>query len=340
VTCTGPPGMPADTGRRRISAVPRIVGRRLLLLAPITLVVTVGVFWLASLSPLDPLDAYMSGQSAALTDEQRGELRRTLGLDRSWWSAWWDWLRATLGGDLGRSMSYRQSVSTVIGDRLPWTLVLSVSGLVLALIISVCLGLWAALAPGSLADRAIGVLATVLAAVPPFVLGMGVIAVFALGLGLFPTGGLTDPGEGVAAGSLLRHLALPTVVFALSQVPWLILGLRETVIRTLSEDAVLFARLRGIPRRTIVVGHVLPVAAPPFIALTATRLPELIAGSVIVEAVFAWPGIGAAMVQAAQRLDLDLLCFLTVASTAAVLLCTLLADVLYVLLDPRVDTDV
>ena len=97
--------MPADTGRRRISAVPRIVGRRLLLLAPITLVVTVGVFWLASLSPLDPLDAYMSGQSAALTDEQRGELRRTLGLDRSWWSAWWDWLRATLGGDLGRSVS-------------------------------------------------------------------------------------------------------------------------------------------------------------------------------------------------------------------------------------------
>lgn len=326
--------------RRRTAGLPRVVGRRLLLLLPITLVVTLGVFALAAISPLDPLDAYLSGQSASLTDQQRAQLRQHLGLDRSWYAAWWNWLAHALTGDLGQSLAYRQSVAQVVGSRLPWTLVLSAAGLILALVISVASGVWAALHPGSAADRAISTLANLLQAVPPFVIGMGTIGVFALGLRLFPTGGLTDPGGQVTFESLVRHLVLPTVVFALSQVSWLILGLRETLIATLRDDPVRFARLRGLPRRVIVLRHVLPTAAPPFIALVAARLPELIAGSVIVETVFAWPGIGSAMVQAAQRLDLSLLCFLTVATTAAVLLCTLLADVLYVILDPRVENDV
>lgn len=340
VTSSGQPRRAAKVHRRRTAGLSRVVGRRLALLLPITLVVTLGVFALAAISPLDPLDAYLSGQSASLTDEQRAQIRRHLGLDRTWWAAWWDWLTHAVTGDLGQSLAYRQSVAQVVGDRLPWTLLLSTAGLTLALVISVTSGVWAALHPGSMVDRAVSTLANLLQAIPPFVIGMGTIGVFALGLRMFPTGGLSDPGEQVTFTSLMRHLVLPTAVFALSQVSWLILGLRETLITTLRDDPVRFARLRGIPRHVIVSRHVLPTAAPPFIALVATRLPELIAGSVIVETVFAWPGIGAAMVQAAQRLDLSLLCLLTVATTAAVLLFTLLADVLYVVLDPRVDSNV
>lgn len=330
----------SSSGLRRRTALPRVISRRIALLPLITVTVTLGVFALAALSPLDPLDAYLSGQSAALNEQQRSEISGHLGLDQPWWAAWWQWLTAALGGDLGQSMSYRQSVAQVVLDRLPWTILLSGTGLALALAISLGCGTWAGLHRGAAVDRVISLVAQLLQTVPPFVLGMGAIAVGAVALKLLPSGGLTDPGEGVRAESLARHLVLPTAIFALSQLPWLVLGLRETIVHAVEADSIRAARLRGLARRTIIVRHILPSSAPPFIALVATRLPELVAGSVIVEAVFAWPGIGTAMVQAAQRLDLPLLCLLTVAITTMVLLCGLLADVLYVVLDPRVDDDV
>lgn len=326
--------------RHRRTAPLQMIGRRILIAIPILIVVTAGVFALAVISPLDPLDAYLNGQSASLTPTQRDAMRAELGLDLPWWQAWWSWATSALGGDFGHSLSYRQSVASVVGDRLPWTIILGVTGLVSAVVISTTLGLVAALRPGSGLDRMIATVATLLQAIPPFVLGMGTIAVFAVGLRLLPTGGLTDPGEGVTTLSLVRHLFLPWLVFTLSQLPWLILGLRETLVHTLTSDTIAYARLRGVPRTKIICRHVMPMAAPPFIALVAMRLPELIAGSAIVEAVFAWPGLGAATVQAAQRLDFALLCFLTVATTAFVLTSTLIADVLYVILDPRVDVHV
>lgn len=306
---------------------------------PILLLVTAGIFGLAELSPLDPLDAYLNGQSASLTPEARHQMRHDLGLDRPWWLAWLLWLGKLLQGDPGQSLAYHQSVAQVVGERISWTLLLSTLGLGLGIAISVALGAISALYQGSWLDRCITAVVTLVQAVPPFLLGIATISVFAVMLQALPSGGLTDPGENVTWSSLGRHLVLPTVVFALSQLPWLVLGLRETVLQTLRDDAVSFARLRGIPRRTILKRHVLPVAAPPFIALLATRLPELVAGSAIVEAVFAWPGLGGAMVEASQRLDFPLLCTLAVAITALVLLSTLLADVLYVLLDPRVNDD-
>lgn len=313
--------------------------RRLLLLIPIMIVVTAGVFALASISPLDPLDSYLNGQSASLTAETQAQLRHDLGLDRPWWQAWWVWLLDACQGHLGESLVYHQPVADVIGERLQWTLLLSGVGLLGAFAVSAILATCAALYPGSVADRLVVSMTTLVQSVPPFLLGIGTIGVFAVGARMFPSGGLTNPGEDVTLPSALHHLVLPGVVFMISQLPWLVLGLRENLLRTLRDDAIAFARLRGIPRRVIVRRHVFPAAAPPFIALVGTRLPELVAGSAIVEAVFAWPGLGAAMVEAARRLDFSLLCTLSVATTCVVLLSNLLADVLYVLLDPRVDND-
>lgn len=330
----------APSGRRHGRSVGRIIARRLTTALPILLVVTAGIFGLATVSPLDPLDGYLSGQSASLTPELRDQLRHDLGLDRPWWQAWAVWLSNALHGELGQSLVYHQSVAEVIGERIGWTVLLGAVGLAGAVSFAVALAIPAAVRPGSVLGRAAASACALIQAVPPFLLGIGIIGVFAVGARLLPSGGLTDPGEDVTVASLLRHLVLPGFVFALSQLPWLVLGLRQTLVETLRSEPVLFARLRGIPRRTIIRRHVVPVAAPPFVALLASRLPELVAGSAIVEAVFAWPGLGSAIVVAAQRLDFALLCALSVATTALVLASALLADVLYVLMDPRVSDDV
>lgn len=137
--------------------------------------------------------------------------------------------------------------------------------------------------------------------------------------------------------SLARHLALPALVLALSQLPWIVLALRASVTSALGSDAVRGAVARGLPWRTVVRGHVLPVSLAPLVTLLGARLPELIVGAVLVEEVFAWPGLAAALVAAAQQLDFALLALLTVVTTAAVLLGSLLADVAYLALDPRVE---
>lgn len=326
--------------RRRWAALPRIIARRAAIAVPTVILISVAVYALAAVSPMDPLDGYLSGQSASLTEQQRAELRHQLGLDLPWWQAWLRWGSAAITGDWGQSLAYHQSVSSVMGDRLGWTILLAATGLALAIVVAGLLAIPAALREGGALDRAISALAATLQAVPPFVAGLALIALFAVTLRWLPTGGLTDPGGAITFEAVARHLVLPAIVFGLSQSPWLILGLRESLVQALTQESVGAARLRGVSRARIVTHHVVPGALAPFVALVATRLPELVAGSVIVEAVFAWPGVGAATVEAASRVDLALLSFICVTTTLVVLASALFADLVYVLLDPRVETDV
>ena len=146
--------------------------------------------------------------------------------------------------------------------------------------------------------------------------------------------------EVVSAGQVLRHMIRPVTATALSQLPWLALSLRASTREALASDAVRGALLRGLSERTVVRRHVMPAALAPFIAVLGTRLPEVIVGAVLVETVFSWPGLAAAVVSSAQALDFALLAALTVLTTAAVLAGSLVADLLYVWIDPRVSADV
>ncbi|MDO5030866.1 MAG: ABC transporter permease [Corynebacterium sp.] len=307
---------------------------------PIVIAVTAAVFALAAVSPFDPLDAYLKGQAGNLTDAQRESISNQLGFNRSWWESWLVWLQGLAVGDLGISRSYAQPVTQVLAERLPWTMLLGACGLGGAIVLSFGLGLWAAVNRGGVADRAILALSTVIQATPPFVVALGGLGVFALAWQLFPTGGLTYPGRPVTFSSTVAHLVLPAVVLAVTQMPWLVLSLRESIVEVMDSGAVTGAQVRGIPRRRIIRSHLLPTAVPPFLALIGARLSELVVGSTLVEAVFAWPGLGTALVKSAQSLGFPLLSILTIATTVIVLFGNLLADVAFVVLDPRVDADV
>ncbi|APT85054.1 ABC transporter permease [Corynebacterium aquilae DSM 44791] len=333
------PGLRARITRRRTD-IGHMVVRRLAVFIPLLLLITLAVFGLAAVSPFDPLEAYTGGRAGNLSTEQAEKLSHTLGLDIPWWQAWMTWIADLLRGDLGTSRYYRMPVSEVLAQRLPWTLLLGSLGLLLAIVLAVILGTIAGVRPHSPTAKITDALAGLLQATPPFVLALGALSVFALYLRWVPTGGLTDPGADVTFTGTVRHIITPAVVLGLSQLPWLVLSLKESVRATMGSDAIRGARVRGLDEKTIVRGHVIPAALPPFVALIGTRLPELIVGSTLVEAVFSWPGLGFALVQACQSMDFPLLAFLTLATTAVVLLGNLLADILIVVSDPRVDADV
>lgn len=324
--------------RARWGKAARLAGWRTLLALPITALVSMLVFWLASIAPFNPLAAYLGPRFERASMEERAVLAEQLGVNDSWTEIWGRWARdVLLHWDWGYSRTLARPVSEALAERLPWTLLLAGTGIVLGVAISLVLGVAAARRPGSLIDRFATGLAHIVQGIPPFVIALGSIVVFSLALGWLPVAGVSRGGADPTWGSIARHLVLPATVLALSQVPWLLLNVRTSVLTALTEDHVTAARARGLPVRTTVWRHALPGALLPFVTVIGARLPELVTGAVIVETVFGWPGVASATVDAAVSGDFPLLAAVTVLSCLLVLLGSLVADALYVLIDPRVD---
>ncbi|MEK2476187.1 ABC transporter permease [Streptomyces sp. A1-5] len=318
----------------------RMTARRALTAVPVLLAVTLGVFAIAAASPFDPVRAYAGTAGLTASQENLDQLRHNLGVDRPLLTRWWDWLTSALTGDLGDSASLRAPVSQVIGERLGWSVLLCALAFALAVTLGTLLGVLAARRRGGALDRAVTSTAYVLEAAPPYWLGLLAVWLGALKLGMLPAGGLTDTGTDLAtAGQIARHLALPALVLAASQLPWFVLYVRQGVGDALTEDPVRGARARGLRERTVLLHHALRSGLLPVLTLIGSRVPELITGALLVETVFSWPGIAAATVQAATSVDFPLLAALTVLATAAVLAGNLLSDLLYGLADPRVGFD-
>lgn len=333
------PDLATARHRRRAREVRGLVGRRLLVALPLLVLISMGLFVLADASPFDPLVSYLGDRYQFTSMAQRESLREVLQLDQGWWTGWLAWASELIHGNLGHSRSFAMPVAEVVAERLPATLLLSAVGLSIAVVLGLLGGLAAALNPGSLLDRLTQGLAMVVQAVPPFVIALAAVTIGAITLGWFPAGGASPIVGPATPLTTLHHLALPALVLGLSQTPWLLLTVRAEITGALASDAVRAAVARGVPWPRVVAGHVLPLSLAPLVTVVGVRLPELIVGAVLVEEVFAWPGLAAAMVTSARALDLPLLAFLTLASTALVLLGSLLADIAYLLLDPRVRTD-
>ncbi|WP_369138188.1 ABC transporter permease [Modestobacter versicolor] len=335
----GPRPAAAPAGRPRRVAAARMVGRRLLAAVPVVLAVSLGVFAAAAASPFDPLAGYLGDRYLTASQTTQDEIAAQLGTDRPWPVQYLGWLGDLATGDLGTSRAFGQPVADVLAERLPWTLLLVAVSLAVAVVLALVLGTWTATRRGGWVDRLVTPGCLLLQGLPPFVVALGAVAVFGVGLAWLPVAGLTDAGAALSAGQVARHLVLPALVLALSQLPWLLLTVRQSMLRSLAEDHVAGARARGLAERTVVLRHALPTALLPFVTLLGARLPELVVGAVLVEEVFSWPGLAQAVVTSATELDFALLAFLTLLSTVAVLLGSLLADVATVLLDPRVAAD-
>lgn len=322
--------------RDNLDGLGRMVAVRTAIIAVTTMFVSFVMFGLAALSPFDPLASYLGTGYAELTEAERADVAAAIGADLPWWRQWLDWIAGVFTGDLGFSRSYGRSVIDVLSERLPWTILLSATGMAIAVIIAVTLGTWAGRRPGGVVDRAIVALGVFIGATPSFIYALGVVMIFAVTLNVIPAGGASPIGEAPSLLTVGPHLVAPALVLAVTQLPWPLLAVRQATVEAIGSDAVENARARGVPHGVVLRRHIAPMSLMPLVTLVGGRLSELVVGAVIVEAVFSWPGLAEATVESAKSVDFPLLAATTVLTTVLVMGGSLVADVAYKLLDPRV----
>ena len=318
----------------------QFAGKKLLRMALLLLGVSLVAFLLMSLSPLDPLQTNV-GQAAlgSMSEEQIARLEEYWGVNEPLPQRYLGWLSDALRLDFGTSLLYRQPVMEVIGQRLVSSLGLMVTAWVLSGVLGVTLGLLAGATRGRLPDRLIRGYCLVISSTPAFWLALLLLMIFSVWLGWLPIGLAVPIGmeaSQVTWQDLLSHAILPAVTLSITGVANIALHTREKVVDVLDSDYVLFARARGESGRAILLRHGLRNILLPAITLQFTSISKIIGGSVLVEQVFSYPGLGQAAVTAGLGSDLPLLLGITVVTAAIVFLGSLSADLLYGAVDPRI----
>jgi len=297
------------------------------------------VFLVTRLAPGDPIDPYLDPDMGA---EQRRLLRVQMGLDRPLGEQYLAWLGdVCLRGDFGRSLRLHRPVGEILGEAVPNTLLLTIPSYALHLVTALGLGVWMARRRGDVGERVMTVLGLGVYSLPTFWLGLMLILVFARWLGWFPAGGMHDPGAFAMSTpqrwlDTLHHMALPVFLLGATTAMGTARYLRTTLIEAMESDYVLAARARGLPERSLIWRHAVRNALSPVITLVGLNLPFLLGGAVVVEYVFAWPGMGRVAIDAIFTRDYPVIMGVTALSASMVILGNLLADICYGLADPRV----
>lgn len=284
------------------------------------------VFLLIHLVPGDPVEV-MLGETARPAD--REALRHALGLDLPVLQQWWEYLKGIAHFDLGKSLHSKQAVTQLLLDRLPATAILSFASLAIAIVIALPLGILAAVYKDSIWDRLAMVSAMFGVSIPNFVMGPLLILIFALWLGWVPVSGKDG----------LSSLILPALTLGTALAAILSRMVRASMLEVLQEDYIRAARARGLSEFSVLGLHALRNAALPVITILGMQLGALLAGAVITETIFSWPGIGQLMIDSIQKRDYPVVqaCVLLISFTYV--LVNLMTDVTYIMLDPRMKLD-
>ncbi len=291
-------------------------------------VLAVLVFYMIRLIPGDPVITMLGIQA---TPDSVAALRHQLGLDRSVPVQFWIFISGLVRGDLGNSILVREPVMTLVRQRLPVTLFLVTYAMVIATIITVPLGIAAALRKDSAVDQAIRGFSVLWISTPSFWVGILMLIVFGVWLEWFPVGG---GGQTLAADAY--YLFLPALTMGLGVSAVLTRNLRDAILATLGSEHVVVARAKGLPGRRVIVRHVLRNAILSTVTLLGLYIGFLVGGSVIIESVFALPGMGSEMVAAILGRDYQVVQGFTLVYAVMVSLVYLLTDIAYALIDPRV----
>jgi peptide/nickel transport system permease protein len=313
--------------------VSRYLVRRLLLLVPVLMGVSVIVFLVLHLAPGDPAEIMLGSQA---TQADRMRLRADLGLDDPLYLQYGRWMGHVVQGDLGRSLWMRRPVLGEVLTRLEATLLLTATALVISSIGGVALGVLSATRPNSLLDRTSAVASLFGASMPVFWLGIVLMVLFSLVLGWLPASGMYAPYGGGDLVDLAKHLVLPAITLAAASITIVARLTRAAMLDVLGQDFIRTARAKGLVERSVVVRHALKNAMVPIVTVIGVQAGYLLGGAVLTETVFAWPGVGTLMVQGILARDIPLVqgCVLVVALTFV--LVNLTVDLLYAFLDPRI----
>jgi peptide/nickel transport system permease protein len=318
----------------------RFLARRLVQAVPTVLLIAVVNFAVLHLTPGDIVDV-LAGEAGAATPEYVAMLRERFGLDRPLAAQLASYVWGVLKLDLGFSFRHNMPVARLIADRLPATLILMTVSIGLAVAFGVGLGAVAARFANRPVDSVIAILALVSYATPTFWLGLMLIVVFSVKLGWLPTGGMMAVGARLSGGShvldVARHLVLPAVSLALFYGALYTRLMRAAMLEVYGQDYVRTARAKGMSETQVTLRHVLRNALLPVVTMVGVQVGSLLGGSVLVESVFGWPGLGRLAFEAVQQRDYNLLLGILFASSLLVIAVNLAVDLLYAVLDPRIE---
>lgn len=310
------------------------IARRLLIIVPMAIAISFLIYLALDLSPGDAVSRMLSPERT--TDPARlEELRHALGLDQPLLVRYWTWLSGIVRGNFGFTLTGGVPIGQLLADRLPATLELSGTALVLSSIVGSILGAISALKRYTFTDNVLTIVGMVGVSVPEFFFGLVAIVVFALNLHWLPVGGRLLPSY-TTYWDHIPNLILPALVLSIMMTAGVMRYARSSMLDTLSREFIKTARSKGLPEWRVNLLHGFRVALTPVIVLIGFRLPILIGGSVIIEQVFQWPGLGYLFVTAVRNKDLPVVMTIALFSVVLVLVVSLLIDVLTAIIDPRV----
>jgi peptide/nickel transport system permease protein len=292
------------------------------------------IFFASRLSPIDPILAMIPPDMAS-DSANLAQLREELGLNDHIILQYLTWLKNIATGDFGYSLQSGQKISEILALRMPATLELVLSALILSTILALTLGLFAGAKKGGIADKLSRVLGVVGIAIPDFFIGLALLNVFAYRVSWLPSGNRVAPGQ-ITFWDRFPNYILPVATLTIAMLAVLIRYTRNSVLDTLNRDFVKTARSKGVPEWRVLYSHVFRNSLGPVMVLLAFRLPLLVGGSILVETVFQWPGIGTTIIAAVTASDYPVIMVVSMLIAMVILVASFLVDIVKSILDPRV----
>ncbi len=317
--------------------VKKMIGK-LLFAVVILFALTFFVFSLSNMVKGNALDVILSDE-ISMSQETYDALLHEMGLDQPIPVRYWNWLTAFVHGDMGMSSKYNVPVADMIRQRIGPTLLLTFTAMILAVCISVPLGVMSAYKPYSIWDNLSSALAFVSSSMPGFILCLFAIYIFAVRLGWFPTQGMYSANQAHTLGDLIHHLVLPVLIAGLQLVGSLLKQTRSAVLEVMNEDYIKTARSKGLAERAVLVGHALRNALIPIVTTISLSVPFLVGGSVVIEQIFSWPGMGSLIISSINDRDYNVIMAAAVVICVVVLLTNIAMDFIYLLIDPRLSKE-
>lgn len=315
----------------------RYILRRLLISIPVLFGITLVSYLIVSLAPGDPVSAMVNPeQISALGPGWLEERRDELGLNDPLPVRYGKWMVEVAQGNLGYSFTDRQPISDKISERIWPTVKLMMTVQVLALLIAVPIGILSAVRQYSILDYIATIFGFAAISIPAFFLALAAIYIFSVKLQWLPSAGMSTIGQPPSLVDSIKHLILPATVLGLGQAAPLIRYTRSSMLETVRQDYVRVARAKGLAERWVIGRHALRNALIPLVTVVALSLPQLLGGTVIIEEVFSWPGMGTLAIKAVRGRDYPTIMAINLIGAVAVLVSSLIADIFYAWIDPRV----
>ena len=314
----------------------RFILKRFLAIIPILFGVSVITFALVHYTPGDPVQQ-MVGLNPDMTAAEEQAIRRRYGLHRPAHEQYFHWMANVLQGDFGQVYSSGRDVGSIVLMRLPETIALGIFGWVFALGIAIPTGIYAAVKKDQLGDTVSRFLALSGISIPNFWLGLMLILFFALILDLWPV--LPPSRQPLYSPEMLWYLILPGVTVGTASAAAIMRVMRTSMAEEMNKDYVTAARAKGLPERKVVLKHVLRNSLISVVTLAALLTAGIVSGSIVVEVVFNWPGLGREFINALTQNEIDLIMAITLVTGIAIIIANLVADIMYAVLDPRIRYD-